>query len=273
MIAVFVNSMADTATFAPLFKDIEGIYLYNPTREELEKVLAENPTETFMCLGHGSPRGLFSADMHGFLLDRDNVHLLQNRNVIGIWCYASDFARIHNLRGFFTYMFISNAQEVFSHRFRTQTDEFVFEQNQHFASKVNELIRNETPMEDWVEILYESADRIDVDFVKFNYSNLSYFDGENNYVPQSLLDEERERTAQAESYLSEDWEEGTLWHDYCIEEEDSYIVCYIDNDGKNVWEEYNNYDDAIDRINDLYSELYTENADKIMLFSKNNTEI
>ena len=115
MIAVFVNSMADTATFAPLFKDIEGIYLYNPTREELEKVLAENPTETFMCLGHGSPRGLFSADMHGFLLDRDNVHLLQNRNVIGIWCYASDFARTHNLRGFFTYMFISNAQEVFSH--------------------------------------------------------------------------------------------------------------------------------------------------------------
>ena len=27
MIAVFVNSMADTATFAPLFKDIEGISL------------------------------------------------------------------------------------------------------------------------------------------------------------------------------------------------------------------------------------------------------
>ena len=116
MIAVFVNSMADTATFAPLFKDIEGISLYNPTREELEKVLAENPTETFMCLGHGSPRGLFSADMHGFLLDRDNVHLLKDRDVIGIWCYASDFARLNNLRGFFTYMFISNAQECSYHR-------------------------------------------------------------------------------------------------------------------------------------------------------------
>ena len=196
--------------------------------------------------------------MHGFLLDRDNVHLLQNRNVIGIWCYASDFARTHNLRGFFTYMFISNAQEVFSHRFGTQTDEFVFEQNQHFASKVNELIRNETPMEDWVEILYESADRIDVDFVKFNYSNLSYFDGENNYVPQSLLDEERERTAQAESYLDEDWKE-----------EESYIICYIDNDGKNVWEKYNDYDEAIDRYNDLRFELNEENAEKIMLFNIN----
>ncbi len=255
MIAVFVDSMADTATFAPLFKDIEGIYLYNPTREELEKVLAENPTETFMCLGHGSPRGLFSADMHGFLLDRDNVHLLKDRDVIGIWCYASDFARLNNLRGFFTYMFISNAQEVFCHRFGTQTNEFVYEQNQHFASKVNELIRNETPMEDWVEILYESADRIDVDFVNFNYSNLAYFDGESNYAPQQLLDES--------------WEDGTLWHNSCIDEEESYIVCYIDNDGRNVWEEYNDYDEAIDRIDELYDELNEENADKIMLFNKN----
>lgn len=272
MIAVFVNSMADTATFAPLFKDIEGISLYNPTREELEKVLAENPTETFMCLGHGSPRGLFSADMHGFLLDRDNVHLLQNRNVIGIWCYASDFARVHNLRGFFTYMFISNAQECSYNKCGNYGNEVVYEQNRLFAEKVRGLIAENRPMEEWVDYLYESCES-SLDFVDFNYSNLSYFDGENNYVPQSLLDEERERTAQAESYLSEDWEEGTLWHDYCIEEEDSYIVCYIDNDGKNVWEEYNDYDKAIDRINDLYSELYTENADKIMLFSKNNTEI
>ena len=255
MIAVFVDSMADTATFAPLFKDIEGIYLYNPTREELERVLIENPTETFMCLGHGTSRGLFSADMRGYLLDRDNVHLLKDRNVIGIWCYASDFARLNNLRGFFTYMFISNAQEVSFQGFGTETDEFVFEQNQQFASKVNELIRNETPMEDWVEILFNSANRIDVDFVNFNYSNLAYFDGESNYVPQQLLDES--------------WENGTLWHNSCIDEEEPYIVCYIDNDGRNVWEEYNDYDEAIDRIDNLYVELNEENAEKIMLFNKN----
>ena len=258
MIAVFVNSMADTATFAPLFKDIEGIYLYNPTREELEKVLAENPTETFMCLGHGSPRGLFSADMHGFLLDRDNVHLLKDRDVIGIWCYASDFARIHNLRGFFTYMFISNAQECLFNRCGNYDNEVVYEQNRLFAEKVRGLIAENRPMEEWVDYLYESCDN-NLAFVDFNYSNLAYFDGESNYAPQQLLDES--------------WEDGTLWHDYRIEEEESYIVCYIDNDGRNVWEEYNDYDEAIDRINDLYSELYTENADKIMLFSKNNTEI
>ena len=268
MIAVFVNSMADTATFAPLFKGIEGISLYNPTRAELEKVLAENPTETFMCLGHGSPRGLFSADMHGFLLDKDNVHLLKGRDVIGIWCYASDFARIHNLRGFFTYMFISNAQECLFNRCGNYDNEVVYEQNRLFAEKVRGLIAENKPMEEWVDYLYESCDN-NLAFVDFNYSNLAYFDGESNYVPQPLLDEEREQIAQAESYLHEDWEEGTLWHNSCISGEESYIVCYIDNDGRNVWEEYNDYDEAIDRINDLCAELYEENAEKIMLFDKN----
>ena len=271
MIAVFVDSMADTATFAPLFKDIEGIYLYNPTREELEKVLAENPTETFMCLGHGSPRGLFSADMHGFLLDRDNVHLLKDRDVIGIWCYASDFARLNNLRGFFTYMFISNAQECSYHRCGNYYNEVVYEQNRIFAEKVRGLIAKNKPMEEWVDYLYESCDS-SLDFVDFNYSNLAYFDGESNYAPQSLLDEEREQTAQAESYLYEDWEEGTLWHNSCIDEGELYIVCYTDNDGKNVWEEYYDYDEAIDRIDELYNELNEENAEKIMLFNK-NTEL
>ena len=257
MIAVFVDSMADTATFAPLFKDIEGIYLYNPTREELEKVLAENPTETFMCLGHGSPRGLFSADMHGFLLDRDNVHLLKDRDVIGIWCYASDFARLNNLRGFFTYMFISNAHECSYHRCGNYYNEVVYEQNRIFAEKVRGLIAENKPMEEWVDYLYESCDS-SLDFVNFNYSNLAYFDGESNYAPQQLLDES--------------WEDGTLWHNSCIDEGESYIVCYIDNDGKNVWEEYYDYDEAIDRIDNLYAELNKENAEKIMLFNK-NTEL
>ena len=257
MIAVFVDSMADTATFAPLFKDIEGIYLYNPTREELEKVLAENPTETFMCLGHGSPRGLFSADMHGFLLDRDNVHLLKDRDVIGIWCYASDFARQNNLRGFFTYMFISNAQECSYHRCGNYYNEVVYEQNRIFAEKVRGLIAENKPMEEWVDYLYESCDS-SLDFVDFNYSNLAYFDGESNYAPQQLLDES--------------WEDGTLWHNSCIDEGESYIVCYIDNDGRNVWEEYYDYDEAIDRIDELYDELNEENTEKIMLFNK-NTEL
>ena len=240
MIVVFVNSMEDTATFSRLYDGLEGvILLYNPTREEVENELRKRPTERLMCLGHGSSRGLFSHDFKGYIIDRDTTPLLRTREMIGIWCYASDFARLNNLRGFFTYMFISNPQEA------------------------------NVPMEDWVERLYESANT-ELKFVDFNYSNLAYFDGENNYAPQSLLDEERS----ADPYLLDEteWEEGTLWHDYRIEEEESYVICYIDNDGRNVWEEYNGYDKAIDRYNDLSAELNEENAEKIMLFNR-NTEI
>ena len=270
MIIVFVNSKEDTATFSRLYDGLEDItLLYNPTREEVENVLRERPTERLMCLGHGTARGLFSHDFKGYIIDRDTTPLLQTREMIGIWCYASDFARLNNLRGFFTYMFISNPQEANFHRCGEVSEEVVFEENRLFSQRINNLIREDVPMEDWVERLYESANT-ELKFVDFNYSNLSYFDGENNYVPQSLLDEERS----AEPYLLDEteWEEGTLWHDYRIEEEESYVICYTDNDGRNVWEEYNDYDKAIDRINDLYAELYEENAEKIMFFNK-NTEI
>lgn len=270
MIVVFVNSMEDTNTFSRLYDGLEGvILLYNPTREEVENVLRERPTERLMCLGHGSSRGLFSHDFKGYIIDRDTTPLLQTREMIGIWCYASDFARLNNLRGFFTYMFISNPQEANFHRCGEVSKEVVFEENRLFSQRVNNLIREDVPMEDWVERLYESANT-ELKFVDFNYSNLSYFDGENNYVPQSLLDEERS----AEPYLLDEteWEEGTLWHDYRIEEEESYVICYTDNDGRNVWEEYNGYDKAIDRYNDLSAELNEENAEKIMLFNR-NTEI
>lgn len=269
MIAVFVNSMADTATFAPLFKDIEGISLYNPTRAELEKVLAENPTETFMCLGHGSARGLFSADMHGFLLDRDNVHLLKDRDIIGIWCYASDFARIHNLRGFFTYMFISNTQECLYNRCGSYDNEVVYEQNRLFAERVRGLITENRPMEEWVDYLYETCD-YHLAFVDFNYSNLSYFDGEDNYVPQSLLDEEREREQieQAESYLFDNWEEGTLWHIPCNSSTDEYIICYVNEIGDNVWETIIGEDEMRERVYEL-SEIGIDYHD-IMVFPKNS---
>lgn len=270
MIVVFVNSMEDTATFSRLYDGLEDVtLLYNPTREEVENVLRERPTERLMCLGHGSSRGLFSHDFKGYIIDRDTTPLLQTREMIGIWCYASDFARLHNLRGFFTYMFISNPQEANFHRCGEVSEEVVFEENRLFSQRVNNLIRENVPMEDWVERLYESANT-ELEFVDFNYSNLAYFDGENNDVPQSLLDEERS----ADPYLLDEteWEEGTLWHDYRIEEEESYVICYTDNDGRNVWEEYNDYDKAIDRYNDLSAELNEENAEKIMLFNK-NTEI
>ena len=113
MIVVYVNSMADTSTFDAIYRNLneDTIILHNPSRAEVDAILIERPTETLLCFGHGSPRGLFSHDFKGMLIDDKSVPLLVNREMIGIWCYASNFGIVHNLRGFFTYMFISNHEE------------------------------------------------------------------------------------------------------------------------------------------------------------------
>ena len=194
MIGIFMNTMADTDTFKVLFENVEfSHYFENPTRAEVIKVLEENPTETLLCLGHGSPRGLFGEGMEGYVIDSTMRHLLKDREMIGIWCYASDFARMNNLKGFFTYMFISNEGEARVHRCHgvEVTDEIIFNENVKFATLIREFIQDEIPMENWVENLYEDCNH-DLPFVEFNYSNLSYFDGESNYVPRVLLDEEED---------------------------------------------------------------------------------
>ena len=99
-------------------------------------------------------------------------------------------------------MFISNQQECVFNRCGWYEDSVIFAENRLFAERVNELIRNETPLEQWVEILYESRNA-DLPFVEFNYGNLSYLDGD---TPQ-LITEDSDGIEFAESYL---WEDGEL---------------------------------------------------------------
>jgi hypothetical protein len=193
--------MEDTATFDAIYRNLneDTIILHNPSRAEVDAILTERPTETLLCFGHGSPRGLFSHDFSGMLIDAESVPLLVNREMIGIWCYASNFGVAHNLRGFFTYMFISNQQECAFNRCGWYDNSVIFAENRLFAERINTLIRENTPLEQWVEILYESRNA-DLPFVEFNYGNLSYLDGDG--TPQ-LIVEDDDKLLFAESYMFE----------------------------------------------------------------------
>ena len=176
MIIVYVNSKEDTSTFSPLYENIEdSTLLYNPTKEDVVKILSERPNESLMCFGHGTESGLLSEDWSETIIDSSMVDLLRDRDIIGIWCYASEFARRHNLRGFFTYMFVSNLQECVFCRLGYYDEEIIFEQNEKFARRINELINNGTPLADWVGLLNEGRDQ-GYAFVDFNYENLCYFE-------------------------------------------------------------------------------------------------
>ena len=118
MIVIHMDSMKDTARLKRLYDGLDNVtLLYNKSREEIEDALSTNDDKIVMCLGHGSRYGLFSHDWHGNVIDHRNAHLLKDRFVIGIWCYAAEFADRVGLHGYFTSMFISNMGEALCHGF------------------------------------------------------------------------------------------------------------------------------------------------------------
>ena len=103
MIVIHIDTQQDTSFLKKTYEGISNlILLYNPTKDEVNKTLEENPNEDVMMLGHGSPSGLFSHDWKGFVIDYTNAHLLKGRNCIGIWCWAKKFAKNYGLKGYFT---------------------------------------------------------------------------------------------------------------------------------------------------------------------------
>lgn len=176
MIVIHMDSMKDTARLKRLYDGLDNVtLLYNKSREEIEEVLMANDDKLVMCLGHGSRWGLFSLDWHGNVIDHRNAHLLKDRFVIGIWCYAAEFADIVGLHGYFTSMFISNVGEALSHGFPNNTEEDIFNEIDFFCDQIRNFIENGTEMSCWVNILQEVCHR-EKDFVKFNYEAMAFFD-------------------------------------------------------------------------------------------------
>ena len=190
MIIVYIDSKEDTSTFARLYEGLDDCtLLINPNRSEVEKILTERPTETLLCFGHGTEHGLFDKNLEYFLIDRHSTPLLKEREMIGIWCYASAFGWANRLRGFFTNMFISNKLECEWNNCGEYTDEEIFVENEKFAVKINKLIKDGTPMYEWTETFEDEIDS-DLEFVSFNYSGMIYLYGEDDILSLPEIEEQ-----------------------------------------------------------------------------------
>jgi hypothetical protein len=177
MIVIHIDSQQDTSFLKKTYEGIDNLnLLYNPTKEQVNKTLEENPNEDVMMLGHGSPSGLFSYDWNdGDVIGAANAHLLKGRNCIGIWCWAKKFAKNYGLKGYFTSMFISNKGEARAFGYNA-TEKEVFNEVELFSDRINKLIKDNVPYEEWVGKLQGIAD-MSKPFVKYNYEGMEYFDG------------------------------------------------------------------------------------------------
>lgn len=153
----------------------------NVTRKDIDKAISEE-TDTLILAGHGSPDGLYGYGYGlgckdfdtDYAVDEDNKDLIKAKNLICIWCYAADFGKQQNLKGFFSGMFISNGIEALLFNIIAQSEK-IWQLERNFCDNLNELIRTNVPMDQWIGKLKEKSDHNDpVDI--FNMDNLRYFD-------------------------------------------------------------------------------------------------
>lgn len=122
------------------------------TKAELKTLIEEH--DRVMMMGHGSPMGLFNVGRFGgggsYIIDDSMVDALSKKNnSVFIWCNADKFVKFHNLKGFFSGMFISEVGEAYYCGLPGTKQEVVDESNYGFVNMLSECIN------DSQEIMYE----------------------------------------------------------------------------------------------------------------------
>ena len=169
----------DTALLTRIWEGIPDVTVIEITRDSVdyEDVVDEaiaNEEDTILFCGHGSSHGLLHPNFSEYILHELNCHLIHARRVIGVWCYASDFARTQHLRGFFTSMYISNLNEAYTHGYTTALATEIEYSLRLFTERLNTLIINEEPMDSWYAAINNQLDtRNEVEV--FNYHGLRYY--------------------------------------------------------------------------------------------------
>lgn len=173
-LVIYVNSRPDTEFMFNVYRKLPSYtLLYNPSKSEVKYHLNKKYGRIIM-LGHGDYYGLYNKSWNGYIVDASMIPLLKDKIVIGVWCYASDFAQKYDLHGFFTSMFISNYMELLECGFPSfdDCDEVIDYENNKFAETINMLINSNYCMDKWVNYFQEHCS--DYNFVKYNYEALYY---------------------------------------------------------------------------------------------------
>lgn len=173
MLVVHIKSTNDTEDFEKVYYDLNATILINPSKSILKHAIIEEK-ETIIFIGHGTEYGLLNQQLNGYIIDSSLVQILRDKTIIGIWCYARNFADKYGLKGFFTSNFISNIEEFAYNNFNhfESCENIIQKENILFSERVNNLIKTKTPLNEWVEYLQTNCS--DYDFVKYNHEALYY---------------------------------------------------------------------------------------------------
>lgn len=171
----------DTRVLRELWKGIDGIRVleFNGSslidRDGIRKALEEEKDTLLIC-GHGDRFGCYSPTFSGYVFGSRELEYVRARNVIGIWCNASSFARDNNVKGFFTSMFVSNTLEAAYCGLESPGMDVITESEVKFMRKVCSLIKTAVPLSSWKDSITEITD-MDNPVESFNFGSVEFFDG------------------------------------------------------------------------------------------------
>ncbi len=116
---------------------IRGGMSKGEVNEQIEK------HDRIMMMGHGSPSGLFSVGRFtgtvGYIIDRETVSLLRDKECIFIWCNADRFVEANELKGLYSGMFISEVVEANYCNVHNISQDVVDESNNYFAKELGSV--------------------------------------------------------------------------------------------------------------------------------------
>ncbi len=172
---------ASTVFLKKVYERLENVTLIEGGMEHIRNLadLIESHDQVIF-LGHGMPLGLLAVGQfgfHTFVMSGSRVGPLKEKdNSIFIWCYASDFVRSHQLKGFATGMFISEEIEAYANGVEcTQRDIDI--SNEVFATAVGTALQQEMEMQElyaYVKKQYEPLVAINP-VVRYNWGRVGAF--------------------------------------------------------------------------------------------------
>jgi hypothetical protein len=137
----------DTSThfLKPIYEDIPNktVITGGLVTAEVENFIMMH--DRIIMLGHGSPNGLFGINFNrSYVIHKDTVSLLENKECIFIWCHADQFVKKHNLKGLYSGMFVSEVVEALMYKLKND-EKLITDSNNGFAFMLGSVI-NKMPL-------------------------------------------------------------------------------------------------------------------------------
>lgn len=177
MIVIHANDPT-TSALSQLYRlreDVSVCITEKNTNSEVKNAIMN--ANGIMMLGHGNKYGLFSTpDKKGIyrrlIVNSDYAQFLRDKECIGIWCYANEFAMHYGLHGLFSGMIISELHEAVENHILATKEEIDYEMEK-FVIRLRDCIEK-YGLKDTPDRMKE-LDDVKSALTEFNYSRLYYY--------------------------------------------------------------------------------------------------